>query len=351
VSLTANDTSGGTPLTLRTSMSFVPGRKTATSPGWALVAKSSIIQGTRQILDLTTSFETGMTVIDLQMGSGFSGATRLHLNVPSNRGMVTGSLDGQPLAPFAPGSAARPALSARIRAPLSDYVVPPPTLFALVVCAAQRAANVAARRAVACPVRIVQIPGFDSAVQRTRFPAARPAAADRNRLPSASMVHFAATRLTFAGRPAVREDLVSTASAAHRRPTSAAIPAVRHSIPAARTNVVDPMRCASRTPGRERNWDAARQVGPVVSAVENPVCCPSGQMCIDQRNSTCAPCPAGQVACQSQNANSGLPTSVCCAPGVSCCNGQCCKPAEVCCTNLRQPPLIFGCHPGTLCVQ
>jgi hypothetical protein len=79
---------------------------------------------------------------------------------------------------------------------------------------------------------------------------------------------------------------------------------------------------------------------------ENPVCCPAGQMCIDQHDSTCAPCPVGQVSC----ASGGNAAIVCCAPGVNCCNGTCCKPQEICCTNIRGGPRVFGCHAESLCI-
>jgi hypothetical protein len=79
---------------------------------------------------------------------------------------------------------------------------------------------------------------------------------------------------------------------------------------------------------------------------ENPVCCPSGQVCVDTQDSTCGACPSGQVACKS----SGNGAIVCCAPGVNCCNGTCCKPQEACCTNLHGSPQVYGCHMESLCI-
>jgi hypothetical protein len=80
---------------------------------------------------------------------------------------------------------------------------------------------------------------------------------------------------------------------------------------------------------------------------ENPVCCPNGQICVDTQNSTCGPCPAGQVACRSV----GNGAIVCCAQGVNCCNGTCCKPQEICCTNIFGSPQVFGCHLESLCIN
>jgi hypothetical protein len=83
---------------------------------------------------------------------------------------------------------------------------------------------------------------------------------------------------------------------------------------------------------------------------DNPVCCPAGYQCVDPHEGICAPCPAGQTACMSTN-ETGPITSVCCPPGVNCCNGKCCAPSEICCKNIFEAPLVFGCHSGSLCIE
>jgi hypothetical protein len=81
----------------------------------------------------------------------------------------------------------------------------------------------------------------------------------------------------------------------------------------------------------------------------SPICCPAGQICVDQHESTCGACPSGQVSCLSSNEN-GSTSTVCCAPGVECCNGICCKPAEICCKNIYGSPQVFGCHLESQCI-
>jgi hypothetical protein len=80
---------------------------------------------------------------------------------------------------------------------------------------------------------------------------------------------------------------------------------------------------------------------------QNPICCPTGQMCTDQHNSICGACPTGQVSCKSE----GNGAVVCCASGANCCNGVCCKPQEVCCTNITGGPAVYGCHLESLCIS
>ena len=90
-------------------------------------------------------------------------------------------------------------------------------------------------------------------------------------------------------------------------------------------------------------------------------CCPSGQKCIDPHEETCAACPSGEVAtiCGTSSGTPG-PT-ICCPPGVPCCNGQCCPFASdgrgkvVCCTPPEgdSPPFAngsFGCHHQAACI-
>ncbi len=98
------------------------------------------------------------------------------------------------------------------------------------------------------------------------------------------------------------------------------------------------------------------QGGPIgccpASQACGTVCCGAGQSCTNSQEAICAACPTGQVTCQSENNQPGFPSTVCCAPGVSCCNGKCCSTTTaICCTNLFQPPLVFGCHEESLCIQ
>jgi hypothetical protein len=79
------------------------------------------------------------------------------------------------------------------------------------------------------------------------------------------------------------------------------------------------------------------------------VCCPTGHMCTDSKRGTCGACPSGTVTCMSENATGPL-TAICCASGVDCCAGKCCASGEICCTPVDGPE-IFGCWPGSKCIQ
>jgi hypothetical protein len=50
--------------------------------------------------------------------------------------------------------------------------------------------------------------------------------------------------------------------------------------------------------------------------------------------------------------NQGPPTSVCCPPGVNCCNGKCCQSGEVCCFPVEGGGSgQWGCNPSFTCTE
>src|SRR5215472_6886035 len=90
-------------------------------------------------------------------------------------------------------------------------------------------------------------------------------------------------------------------------------------------------------------------------------CCASGQKCIDPHEGTCAACPRGTVPTVCGTATGAPGPTVCCPPGVLCCNGKCCPfPSDnrgnvVCCTPPAgdSPPFAngsFGCHHQAACI-
>jgi hypothetical protein len=92
------------------------------------------------------------------------------------------------------------------------------------------------------------------------------------------------------------------------------------------------------------------------------VCCPSGQTCQDPSTGTCNPCQSGTGPVICSNEQSGVATHMCCAPNVSCCNGQCCAAASdnlgpiVCCSPVAgdvAPYNIasYGCHHMFSCTE
>jgi hypothetical protein len=69
------------------------------------------------------------------------------------------------------------------------------------------------------------------------------------------------------------------------------------------------------------------------------LCCPNGEFCADAANSVCKPCQGDYLPCQMMGKEGHL-FSICCPPGVTCCNGQCCKPGQIC----GAPGGVVGCY-------
>jgi hypothetical protein len=79
------------------------------------------------------------------------------------------------------------------------------------------------------------------------------------------------------------------------------------------------------------------------------ICCPTGQKCNDPATRSCALCAVGTVSCTTTywNGSGPLGPSVCCTPGMACCNGVCCGQNQVCCTAGGVP----GCHLRNECLR
>jgi hypothetical protein len=69
------------------------------------------------------------------------------------------------------------------------------------------------------------------------------------------------------------------------------------------------------------------------------VCCPTGEFCADPAKGVCKPCQGDYLPCQMMG-HDGQLFSICCPPGVTCCNGQCCKPGQLC----AAPNGVAGCY-------
>jgi hypothetical protein len=469
------------PITLRSSITFAPGRKTMRSAGWAVTAEAFILQGQRQILHLKASAETGDSQLELDLGDGFSGAKGLRLDVRSDRRSVTGSIDGRQLAPFSMGAEPKFADGTRVPVILIDPGVK--SALGRVSQAGQAAHNqcghpriesntacdecslVCGAKFYGCLYEVAggaiwelpscfsnlndcydacNTPGnaccsarcdvdggccVDNAVCCGSGPTAHCCAPGQpccngNCCPSGEVCANPGQNYSLCCQPSdfvchgemccppggqccgdsgccvpgthcadprfglcCPDDSVSCGANGCCGPQSVAVclngtlccnkndlcgstccpggpcingtccPPPSH---ACGNSCCKPLNvCCGTVCCDQYSVCLSDRNGPIGCCPaslacgvggDNPVCCPTGQQCIDQHESICAACPSGQVSCVSQNAN-GPDTTVCCAPGVSCCNGQCCKPSEICCTNLHLPPLVFGCHPGTLCVQ
>ena len=77
-------------------------------------------------------------------------------------------------------------------------------------------------------------------------------------------------------------------------------------------------------------------------------CCDRGFMCADPEREECVPCEGDTVACLTGDYETGRLFSICCIPGVDCCNGRCCEPGTMCCAPGGSEP---GCYPSHHCVH
>ena len=109
--------------------------------------------------------------------------------------------------------------------------------------------------------------------------------------------------------------------------------------------LVGDMQCGSTCcpQGDTCSTNAANPCCPSGQPACGDVCCGAGTTCIDAATSFCAipVCAAGDVnvACDDGSGN-----SMCCAPGVNCCQGECCGPNEVCCGVLGCAASGDGCE-------